>query len=716
MKQVICNICVISALTVMATTCLAQERYALLVGVGRYPHLEEQLQLYGPRHDVRLAEEHLLSEGFKPDNVVTLSDERSEPPDRAHIIDALETLKEKVKDGDFVLLYFSGHGSRQPVKANAVEELDGYDEIFLPSDVRGWDKSIGAVQNAILDDEVGEFLKSYRRKGTDVWLIFDSCHSGTMTRGVGDDSVRARMVPDEALGIPPAQASGPLKSNGEAPPPSFIDGISDSEAGTGMLIVFSAAHTSEEAPEMCLPKPAWKSKQTPGVCEGRGPEKREVRGLLTHSLFAALSRFPGVSYRQLAQLIVDQYASLPWNSSRPQFYGTAMDRVVFNGSDRRNRLFKAVLDQSRTRLAVTGAGRLHGFDSGASFAVYSKAVDTEDYHLGRGTVVSAEATSAIATVHWDAEDKAPKRYRTPVYVRLVQPAYEPRVRITWLNTTEDVGNQRRREIDEGLKRDVPLVEFSADDQDADYFAAFFDGKFWLLRPSQTLPCSVRRISDAERIECERTRQPEQLLWSKRDLQQVKQFVSRAANARALTKLQGVVNTPSSLHVEVLVQGPSEKEPIALGKRAASKVLHAGDKLFLKVANTGSEDWDVFLFFVDSQLGITALQDPGRSARVLRDEKLNLRVGTITEDTLGVESLVIIAEPRREGIEADYYFLAQETWKDVTTRGRGAQSPFEMLLKEIQKDPESARTKGLKSDRTGAQAQLKVYTWTVQSRQ
>ena len=308
---------------------------------------------------------------------------------------------------------------------------------------------------------------------------------------------------------------------GKRRPPSFTDGISDADAGTGMLIVFSAAHTSEEAPEMCLPKPAWKSEQTPRICQGRGPAKREVRGLFSHSLFAALSRFPGVSYRQLAQLIVDQYASLPWNRSRPQFYGTAMDRVVFDGSYRRNRLFKSALDQTRTRLTVPGAGRLHGFDSGASLAVYSAAVDTEEYYLGRGTVVSAEATSAIATVHWDAEDKPPKRYRTPVYVRLVQPAYEPRVRITWLNTTEDAANQRRREIIEDLKRDVPLVDFSADDQDADYFAAIFDGKFWLLRPGQTLPCSVRRISDAERVECEQTRQPEQLLWSKWDLQQVK---------------------------------------------------------------------------------------------------------------------------------------------------------------------------------------------------
>ena len=249
-----------------------------------------------------------------------------------------------------------------------------------------------------------------------------------------------------------------------------------------------------------------------------------------------------------------------------------------------------------------------------------------------------------------------------------------------------------------------------------YFAAFFDGKFWLLRPDQTLPCSVRRVSDAERAECERTRQPEQLLRNEEGLQEVKKLVSRAANSRALTKLQEFVGKPSSLHVDILVQGLSEKEPIALGKRADSKILHPGDKLFLKVRNTGKEDWDIFFFYVDSRLGITALQDPGQSARVLRDEELDQHLGTINDETLGVESIVIIAEPRREGVEADYYFLAQDTWKDVATKGAGQRSPFEVLLKEMQKDPASSRTKGFDTARTGSQAQLKVYTWTVQSRQ
>ena len=207
----------VAILNVLAMTCLAQERYAVLVGVGRYPGLEdEKLRLYGPPNDVRLAEQYLVEvERFERDNIVMLSDETTKLPNRANILGALETQEATVQEGDFVLLYFSGHGSRQPVKAKSAEELDGYDEIFLPSDVRGWNKSIGAVENAILDDEIGDFLRSYRRKGTDVWLIFDSCHSGTMTRGVGDDSVRTRRPNDGALRIPQVQATGPFGSRGK---------------------------------------------------------------------------------------------------------------------------------------------------------------------------------------------------------------------------------------------------------------------------------------------------------------------------------------------------------------------------------------------------------------------------------------------------------------------------------------------------------------------
>ena len=223
---------------------------------------------------------------------------------------------------------------------------------------------------------------------------------------------------------------------------------------------------------------------------------------------------------------------------------------------------------------------------------------------------------------------------------------------------------------------IPLVKFSGYDPQADYFAAFFDEKFWLLRPGQTLPCSVREMAAAERAECERIRRPESLFWSIAEA--AERLVSRAARARSLTKLQGVVGLPSSLSIDVQIQR-TQDSPVPFADFEGP--LHAGDQLYYSVRNQGRTAWDVFLFYMDSQLGIQALQEPGQSARVLPGEKIDAQLlGTINDKTTGAESLVVIAEPVRAGLEADYAFLAQDSHLYVRLRGLGQkESPLQTTL-------------------------------------
>ena len=699
-KHTWCWLAVLIGLLTGSAVCLAQERYAVLVGVGQYPHLKDSLQLRGPSNDVRLFRDYLLRvEGFQEDHIVWLSDNTPTRPQRANILAALDDLEARVEEGDFVLLYFAGHGARQPAGEGATEELDGYDEIFLARDVKGWNKAIGSVENAIVDDEIGAFIQAYRLRGVDVWLIFDSCHSGTMTRGVGDDEVRTRKVSDDELGLPTAPSTPATEPQTSA----FADAPdAPSEVQQGMLIAFSAAHTSEEAPELPLPKLS---------------EQAEQRGLLTHSLYTVLSRYPGVSYRQLAQLVTDQYVALPWTRSRPQFYGTDMDRTVFNGSEDRPRLFRATLEEGNDKRLKVAAGALRGFDVGAGVAVHANAAGTDENRLGIGTVVTAEAIEAVVEVTW-AEAKKPADPRKPVYVQLVQPAYKARVLITLLDTVREADNQRLREIVAALEAHVPLAQFSdGNDSGADYFAAFFEERFWLLRPGQTLPCSVRKMTDEERAECERTRQPERLFWSTAEAAQ--DLVSRAAVARSLTKLQGVLSLPRKLSIDIQVWRSTQNAPVSLSSQEGP--LYAGDEIYYSVHNRGGLDWDVLLFHVDSQFGIQPLQAPGQSVRVLRGEKIDMApLGTINDQTLGPESLVVIVEPVRDGVEPYYGFLVQESWANVVLRGEGGvvlrgppgpRSPLQAILEEMPGDPEAARLRGLSA--TGPQAQVKIFTWTVE---
>ena len=681
-----------SALILAATAIQAQERYAVLVGVGEYVNLDAKLHLKGPPNDARLAREYLLNvEKFDEGNIFWLADDAPLDPTRANILAALEEVDRNVQAGDFVLLHLSGHGSRQPAAAGDPDEPDGYDEIFLPADVADWDDYIGSVRNAITDNELGQFISSYRSKGSDVWLIVDSCHAGTMTRGLGDDEVVERFVdPVLALGLPESYGGGDGTAS-QAAGPTFVDEYQSEEEG--MLVAFSAAHTSERAPEMPL---------------SSGNDDPQVRGLLSHNIFTSLGKFPGVSYRQLAQLITSQYASLPWTRSTPQFYGTDMDRVVFNGSEERATLFAAVRSRDGDVLEVE-AGALRGFDIGANVAIHSDARDIDDNVIGTGTVVSATATESEVVPTWAKGVDATSMGRT-VYARLTIPSYTSEVMISLVDTREPTDNRRLREIAAAIAPEIALVEFSDYRPDADYFAAFFDERFWLLLPGQSLPCEY--VSFGNVFDCITMREAEPLFSAPAD--KAEDLVKKAARVRALTKLGGVSGA-RGLALDLMIQRQGMEEPLFGGDSPGA--LYPGDRLYLSVENRTGMTWDVFYFFVDSALAIKEIGLPDMSARLLPGDHLKGEVGTITGSTIGTESLVVILDPVRrvgDGVEANYSFLEQDAHRRVDWKGvKKLLPPLQSVLESLWANDDYSL--GLRGLETGQEkGTIRVFTWTVET--
>ena len=121
------------------------DSHALLIGVSNYPLLSDNKQLKGPENDVRLLKKVLLSYQFDVNNITTLTTSGKEnlQPKRHIILSKLHQLVNKAKPKDKILLYFSGHGSQQPNP----KESDGYDEIFLPTDIGFWNDSKKQVKN-----------------------------------------------------------------------------------------------------------------------------------------------------------------------------------------------------------------------------------------------------------------------------------------------------------------------------------------------------------------------------------------------------------------------------------------------------------------------------------------------------------------------------------------------------------------------------------------
>lgn len=377
-----------AVLGLTAAPAVARENYALLIGASAYPNLDQKYWLKGPANDVRLVQTYLTTAApvpFAPQDVIVLADgvAGGVAPTLAAIRGAFADLTAKVQPGDFVYLHFSGHGSQTPA-LQPETELDGLDETFMPVDIGPWQDDVGVVQNALVDDEIGALIDGLRGKGADVWAVFDSCHSGTVTRGIAEEDVRLRQLPAEALGIP-AEAMEPA-TRAIADPRAVPEAPFDGGTAAGSFVAFFAAQTNEVTPEKNLPK---------------GKPGRVPQGVFTYALFEVLAEYPGASYGQIGQEVLRRYASKKLAQTTPLFEGD-LDRVAFSGTPgARVAQWTAAARDGGYGIA---AGSLHGLAEGAVLAVMAKATDPDAAALGYVTLTTVDTFSAQAVA---VADKAP---------------------------------------------------------------------------------------------------------------------------------------------------------------------------------------------------------------------------------------------------------------------------------------------------------------------
>ncbi len=117
-------------------------------------------------------------QGFE--NTVLLTADATTEAVRQGIKAAAESLSE----GDFFLLYYSGHG-------NSVKDRSG-DEW---GDKR--DETWCLYDDQLLDDELFALWPEFQ-DGVRILVLSDSCHSGSMTRSGSDDDMVAKAMPTRA--------------------------------------------------------------------------------------------------------------------------------------------------------------------------------------------------------------------------------------------------------------------------------------------------------------------------------------------------------------------------------------------------------------------------------------------------------------------------------------------------------------------------------------
>lgn len=196
------------------------QRRALLIGINEYANPEIP-DLRGALNDIGLIRTILIRRfGFDKASIRLLTDTEA---DRVGILQALDRLVDEVQPGDFVYLHYSGHGSQ--VEDLSGDEADGLDETLVPHDGR----QEGVPD--ITDDELYQRLSRLRAAGA--LLVFDSCHSGTISRSISE--VRTRFVPqDVRLGLYSGTRTRDIRSVSEGVPYTVMSGApADREALDG---------------------------------------------------------------------------------------------------------------------------------------------------------------------------------------------------------------------------------------------------------------------------------------------------------------------------------------------------------------------------------------------------------------------------------------------------------------------------------------------------
>jgi GH24 family phage-related lysozyme (muramidase)/uncharacterized caspase-like protein len=162
--------------------------HALLIGVGDY-QAPGVLPLKGPENDLRLMRDLLMHRFGIPEGSITTLQDRDAT--HTNIQQSFSQLAERVKHGDFVYVYYSGHGATTP-DGNG-DETAGEDQTWVSYGSRE-DRLPGLDNWDVLDDEINAWLSKISAKTDQLIVVSDSCHSGTVTRA---PLTEVRRAPDD---------------------------------------------------------------------------------------------------------------------------------------------------------------------------------------------------------------------------------------------------------------------------------------------------------------------------------------------------------------------------------------------------------------------------------------------------------------------------------------------------------------------------------------
>ena len=362
-------------------------KFALLVGINTYKDFKENKirDLKGTNNDVELMK-NLLVDVYKFSYIKTsekspvkilLNTQATQAGILAafknHLIANAKLYKEQANvspdKGATIVFFYSGHGSKLADQNG--DESDGVDETIVAQD-----SDTNGIKD-IRDDEFDKFFEELRQYTTNITFIFDSCHSGTITRGGTSKSVRRDIK---------------LPNNSRGGDANLNDGMSLSRNDS--YVTISGSLPTQESQEDLFVDPDTK--------------KEQWNGALTYSLVHLLRQNPDATYREIMNQVQTKVVDMNRNQT-PQAEGD-VDRIIFGSALTRGKtpifidsakVVKKTIDEKEVEVKEISlkVGTIVGAGDGAAIAIYGRKGDEKAREqIGSGTITSATAFTSTAEV------------------------------------------------------------------------------------------------------------------------------------------------------------------------------------------------------------------------------------------------------------------------------------------------------------------------------
>ncbi|KAJ7905991.1 caspase domain-containing protein [Mycena leptocephala] len=279
--------------------------HALIIGINDYFKTDELRTLQGAVNDAKAFEKYLLNLNVPPSNIVLLENENAT---RSAILSAFRThLLENTNITDHgeatMIFFFAGHGSRFDAPSDLIAP-DRRVEAICPVDERTVNDA-GEYVHAIPDYVLVRLLSELAdKKGNNITVILDCCHSGGMERDV-EGTRDARTAQSDSCSIPLGLDSHFWKGKNDT-----VQSYRMWTESSSSYVLLAACRAGETAREV---------QYLDGTYHGR----------FTTHLVSLLQQIPlkSATFAELLNLIPKN-----WPGQKPYCGGARSNRLIFDGN------------------------------------------------------------------------------------------------------------------------------------------------------------------------------------------------------------------------------------------------------------------------------------------------------------------------------------------------------------------------------------------------